>query len=70
MNARAFLHPLLLLAIAGCATAPALPPPGVDHPANPDAPEIPPARTSDTLAIQPASQPTTAPTQGEHHHAH
>jgi hypothetical protein len=78
MNARAVVLSLFILTLVGCAGVPALPPVGADHPANPDAPEVAPKPPPETLAIQSATYPTTAPVitsaptsgQGEHHHGH
>jgi hypothetical protein len=60
-NSRAPVALLLSVFLAGCAAPPPLPKPALDQPSNPDAPQAAPIAASNTLALPPAIEPTTAP---------
>jgi|GEM_PF-4651853 len=61
---------LLALVLAGCAGPPALPPPGLDHPANPQAEAGPVPDESQSWyrhQVSPVPAPPLAPPKGGHH---
>lgn len=59
----------LVLTLAGCASYPAIPEAGPDHPANPDAAAAPMAPLPDPLAVE-AVQPPPQPPMMDMHEGH